>query len=117
MPQGLAIDLGTHWWRIADDGGKELARFDHRMFEDIRNGAAVTYFDANGDGIAENVQPTRAVARYLARANRAGVCDAAIEGHILHTIMAALHSATGDQPTDRRKRLRRLRARIDDQRP
>ena len=113
MPQGTAKDVGTIWWQIVDNGDGELARFDHRKFDKIRNGATVTFTDDDGDGIAENVQPAAAIARYLARVAPAGALDDEKEEQVLLTIMVELHKAHAEAGAERQKRLRRLRATLN----
>ena len=113
MPQGIANDDGTPWWEINDVGGAQLARFDHRLFPNIRNGAAVTYIDADGDGVAESVQPATTVTRYMDRASATGPLSEVIEARVFETIMAELAAASGETAENRQRRLRRLRAVLD----
>lgn len=113
MPEGTARDVGTDWWNITDDSGTRRARFDHRQFPNIRNGARVTYTDADGDGRAENVQPAAAVERYVARNAQAGALSAARETQLRETIMDELRAAATETGALRQNRLRRLRAAVD----
>lgn len=113
MPKGTAKDVATIWWQIVDDNDGELARFDHRIFKDIRDGATVTYIDADGDGIAEKVQPAAAITRYIERVAPAETLDEEQETQLLLTILTELHEAREEAGSERQKRLRRLRATLD----
>jgi hypothetical protein len=113
MPEGTARDVGTIFWNIVADGGATRARFDHRQFPNIRNGARVTYTDANGDGIAENVQPAAAVARLVARNAQAGALNPAGQTRLREFIMKELGATTSETGAVRQNRLRRLRAAVD----
>ena len=113
MPQGTANNIGTNWWEIVDGSGNQAARFDHQLFPNIRDGATVTYVDADGDGIAENVQPAAAVTRYMARATQTAPLDDEIQAQILDGIMIELAAAANEPADGRQKRLRRLQAKRD----
>lgn len=113
MPQGTARASDPIFWTILADGGAVLASFDHRLFNTIQNGATVTFTDADGDGIAENVQPAATVTRYIARAAQSGPLDDDQQAEVLETIMTALKTASGATGAERQKHLRRLRSAID----
>jgi hypothetical protein len=113
MPQGTARASDPIWWTILDEGGTELASFDHRLFNTIQNGATVTFTDADGDGIAENVQPAATVTRYIARATQGGALNDDQQAQVLYTIMTALQTASGATGAERQQHLRRLRMALD----
>lgn len=115
MPQGIAHDIGTNWWEILNGAGAQAARFDHDLPQNknIRNRASVTYIDADGDGIAEVVQPAASVARYMERAAQAGLLSEEQRSQAFDKIIAELNEAAVEESVERQKRLRRLRSAID----
>ncbi|WP_156420456.1 MULTISPECIES: hypothetical protein [unclassified Sphingopyxis] len=113
MPEGTAKDLGTPWWSIRDDAGNPVARFDHRLFPRIRNGARVSFTGPDTNGVATNVQPAAMVARYTLRlADEATLSDDR-KLQLLETVMRELQVAGNEAGEQRQKRLRRLRTAID----
>ncbi len=113
MPEGTANDIGPRFWEILSDSGNQMARFDHGRFSDIRNGARVRFSDVDANGIAQNVQPASAVARYVARNAQAGAPGSAARTRLHGLIMDALGAAATEKGSVRQNRLRRLRAAID----